>query len=161
MSISPTDCVSAREYVSVQLDGELPELELDRLETHLRFCPDCSAWADQVQEVTHRLRGAELEVPAAAGSFAYRRRTRRLAVSSAVVLASAAAVVATMFVTPGGRSSSLTRGGTIVLRPATGQRVAVPRLLRLEDGRLSTASTDTASQVSFRPSPKTPARTHS
>lgn len=151
MSISPTDCVNARESVSVQLDGELPELELDRLETHLRFCPDCATWADQVREVTHRLRGAELEAPVTAGGFAFRRRTRRLAVSSAVVLASAAAVVATMFVSQGGRASSLTRGGTIVLRPAAGQRVAVPRLLRLEDGRLSTASTDTTSRVSFRP----------
>jgi predicted anti-sigma-YlaC factor YlaD len=148
---SSTDCARARESVSVQLDGELSDRELDSLETHLRFCPDCAAWADQVREVTLRLRGAELEVPAGTGGFAFPRRTRRLAVGSAMVLASAAAVVATMFVVHPGRGSSLTRGGSVVLRPTSAQRVAVPRLLRLEDGRLSTAPTNTTSFISFRP----------
>jgi predicted anti-sigma-YlaC factor YlaD len=102
---SGTDCARARESVSVQLDGELPELELDRLETHLRICPDCSVWAAEVRGVTHRLREAALEEPAE--RFVLPRRGRRWTVSSAVALASAAAVVATMFVAPGPQNASL------------------------------------------------------
>jgi predicted anti-sigma-YlaC factor YlaD len=94
-----TDCARAREFVSVQLDGELPETELDSLETHLRFCPACSAWAEEVRDVTHRLRRASVEVPA--DTFVPTRHTRRWRVSSAVALGSAAALVATMFFAPG------------------------------------------------------------
>jgi hypothetical protein len=98
MSLLPSDCARARESVSAQLDGELPELDLDRLETHLRICPECSSWAGEVRDVTHQLREATPEVPAA--RFVLPRHGRRLRVSSAVALASAAAVVATMFVAP-------------------------------------------------------------
>jgi predicted anti-sigma-YlaC factor YlaD len=105
VSISPTDCELARESVSVQLDGELAEQELDRLETHLRFCPECSAWAEQVREVTLRLRDAGVEVPAA--GFMLSRHVRRWRVSSAVAVASAAAVVAVIFVVPGRQNASL------------------------------------------------------
>ena len=104
MQLLPSDCARARESVSVQLDGELPELELDRLETHLRICPDCSGWAEQVRDVTERLRAATLEEPA--DRFVLPRHGRRWRVSSAVALASAAAVVATMFVAPGRQNGS-------------------------------------------------------
>ena len=50
MSFPATDCASARESVSAQLDGELSEPELDRLETHLRLCPACTAWAEEVRD---------------------------------------------------------------------------------------------------------------
>lgn len=105
MPTSPTDCELARESFSMQLDGELPEQDLDRLETHLRFCPDCSAWADQVRDVTLRLRDTCVDVPA--GGFVLSRGTRRWRVGSAVALASAAAVVAAMLVAPGRHSGSV------------------------------------------------------
>jgi predicted anti-sigma-YlaC factor YlaD len=96
-----------RECVSAQLDGELPELEFDRLETHLGFCPACSAWAHDVRDVTHRLRDATLEVPAVEGFFLPRRSRRWAAVSASVAVASAAAVVATMFFAPVRQTASL------------------------------------------------------
>ena len=105
MLFSPTDCARARESVSAQLDGELPELELDRLETHLFVCPVCTAWADEVRDATRRLREAGLEEPAEC--FVLPQRGRRWTVSSAVALASAAAVVATMFVAPGRQHAAL------------------------------------------------------
>ena len=110
MSILPSDCARARESVSVQLDDELPELELDRLETHLLVCPDCSAWAGEVRDVTRQLREAALEAPATA--FVLPRHGRRWRVGSAVALASAAAVVATMFVAPRGHVSLGLRAGS-------------------------------------------------
>ena len=132
MSFSSTDCSRARESVSVQLDGELPELELDRLETHLLVCPECSAWAEEVRDMTRRLREASLEEPLE--RFELPRRSRRWTVSSAVALVAAAAVVATMFVAPGRQNASLGSLHRVVLRAPSGQRAAVPRLLMLDDG---------------------------
>lgn len=117
MSFLAADCARARESVSVQLDGELPEFDLDRLETHLRICPSCTAWADEVRDVTRRLREAPLEVPTE--RFLHLRPARRWRVSSAVALASAAAVVATMFVAPHAH-----RGALGLQRPGTSARVA-------------------------------------
>ena len=143
MPSTPTDCALARESVSVQLDGELRELELDRLETHLRFCPECSAWAEQVRNVTCRLREASFEVPA--GGPALPRQTRRWRVSSAVALASAAAVVATMFFAPGQRANHVSPGSRVAggkLQPVLATRVSP-----LEDGLFDPVSTP---PVSFR-----------
>ena len=143
MSFPATDCARARESVSAQLDGELPEPELVVLETHLLICPACTAWAEQVRDVTWHLRAAALEEPA--GRFLVMPRLRRAwRVSSAVAVASAAAVVATMFVAPGhtGSLSSRQSGSRASgLVSITDRHLAVSRLTRLEDGMfpLSTA----------------------
>ena len=138
MSRTTTDCARARESVSAQLDGELPELELDRLETHLLICPACTAWAEEVRDVTWRLREAGLEEPA--GRFVLPRLRRGLRVSSAVAVASAAAVVATMCVAPGqtGSLSSRQSGPHVSV---TERPFVVSRLTRLEDGMFSPVST--------------------
>jgi predicted anti-sigma-YlaC factor YlaD len=124
----------------MQLDEELPEQDFDRVETHLRFCPECSAWADQVRDVTLRLRDTRLEVPA--GRLVLARQSRSWKVGSAVALASAAAVLAAMFVAPGQRLSvnSRNRGlSATQLVSAQMQTADVSRLNRLEDGRLPIA----------------------
>ena len=142
MSLTTTDCARARESVSAQLDGELPELELDRLETHLLICPACTAWAEEARDVTWRLREAGLEEPA--GRFVLPRLRRGLRVSSAVAVASAAAVVATMFVAPGqtGTLSSRQSGPQASgLVGVTERHFVVSRLTRLEDGMFSPVST--------------------
>ena len=61
MSLPPTYCARARESISAQLDGELPESEAGRLELHLLVCPDCAAWAEDVQGTTDWLREAPWE----------------------------------------------------------------------------------------------------
>jgi predicted anti-sigma-YlaC factor YlaD len=137
-----TDCARARESVSAQLDGELPELELDRLETHLRICPACTAWAEEVRDFTLQLREAAFEEPA--HRFALGRLRRAWRVSSAVAVASAAAVVATMFVAPGQRTSlSSGQAGPQAagVVSVTERPYVVSRLLRLEDGMFSPVST--------------------
>jgi predicted anti-sigma-YlaC factor YlaD len=119
----------------MQLDGELPEQDFDRVETHLRFCPECSAWAEQMRDVTLRLRDSRVEVPA--GGFMPSRHTRRWRVGSAVALAAAAAVVAAMFVAPGQRLSVNSRNRQAAesrLASSETQTLAVSRLNRLEDG---------------------------
>jgi anti-sigma factor RsiW len=91
-----TNCTRARESVSARLDGELPELELERLEAHLRACPACSLWAEQAEDTTSRLRQARLEVPGRSVALPRRGRTRTgaLALAAASAAAAIAAVVA-------------------------------------------------------------------
>jgi predicted anti-sigma-YlaC factor YlaD len=133
VQLPETNCARARESLSAQLDGELPELEVDRLETHLLICPDCSEWAGQVRNVTAWLREAPPEEPAR--RFALPRLRRSWRVSSAVAVASAAAVVATMFVAPGQRPGAQHSGFQVTgFVGATGQHFTISRLTRLEDG---------------------------
>ena len=150
MSFSATDCAHARESVSVQLDGELPEHELDRLETHLLICPACAAWAEQVRNVTWCLREAAREEPA---ERIVLPRLRRGAwrVGSAVAVASAAAVVATMFVAQGQRTSLSSRQSVPQVSGfvgVTGRDFVISRVTRLADGVFSPVSVST-SQLSF------------
>jgi predicted anti-sigma-YlaC factor YlaD len=149
MQFAPTDCARARESVSARLDGELPELELDRLETHLRFCPACAGWAEDVRDLTLRLRDADLLAPAEPLVLHHGSR-RRWAVSSAVALASAAAVVATMFVAPKhevGTSQNHVQQLSRFASPALQQHFVVSRMQRLEDGMFPPAAT---TENSFR-----------
>lgn len=148
MQLSPTDCARARESVSAQLDGELPELELDRLETHLRICPACAVWAEEVRDITTQLRAASLEEPAE--RFVLPRLRRSWRVSSAVALASAAAVVATMFVMPGQHAAVGWRQGATQVSRLASQRLVVSRLVRLEDGMFPGFSAQSASHVNFK-----------
>ncbi len=146
MSFPATDCACARESISAQLDGELPEAELDRLETHLRLCPACTAWAQEVREFTLQLRDASLETPLE--RFILPRLRRSWRVGSAVALASAAAVVATMFFAPGqGGSRNAASGGYIYAR---GPHFVVSRLARLEDGVYTPVSLVSTAHETFR-----------
>jgi anti-sigma factor RsiW len=145
VSFLATDCARARESVSVQLDGELPELALDRLENHLRICPACAAWADQVQTMTQQLRGAEPEVPEE--RFALPRRARRWSVSSAVALTAAAAVVATMFVSPRPHRAAVGSPGGSRLVHVMPLQVLEPRLF--EDGKLPSGYVGSTARLGF------------
>jgi predicted anti-sigma-YlaC factor YlaD len=95
VSFSDKDCARARESISAQLDGELPELELEWRRAHLRICADCSAWADDVESATEWLREAPWETPAIDFARLRVRRTRGTA-SAALVAAAAASVVAVL-----------------------------------------------------------------
>ena len=100
MDISGTECARARESVSADLDRELNEFDLRRLQAHVRVCADCSAWAEHVKATATHLREASLEVPATAFEMSRRGRTWR--VGPALAVAPAAALVATVAVFLGG-----------------------------------------------------------
>jgi anti-sigma factor RsiW len=53
-----TVCTRVREQVSLELDGELSQLEERMLGTHLERCPRCAAYATDVRDVTARIRNA-------------------------------------------------------------------------------------------------------
>ena len=53
-----TVCTRVREQVSLELDGELSQLEQRMLHTHLERCPRCAAYATDVRDFTDRMRSA-------------------------------------------------------------------------------------------------------
>ena len=87
------DCARARESVSARLDGELPDLECERLEAHLRECGDCSHWAERVADATRQLREARLEVPETSSASLALLRYRRTGTRALTVVATAAAAI--------------------------------------------------------------------
>jgi predicted anti-sigma-YlaC factor YlaD len=54
-------CDSARELLSLQLDDELAELDIARLDAHLEYCPSCRMFRDEINAATTALRQAPLE----------------------------------------------------------------------------------------------------
>jgi predicted anti-sigma-YlaC factor YlaD len=90
--IPPATCETARKAVSLQLDGELSEVGSARLETHLRECEACAAYALELAAIATRLRSAPLEDPAFPAFQVSRRRARPARI--ATVAAAAAAVAA-------------------------------------------------------------------
>jgi hypothetical protein len=53
-------CARVREQVSLELDGELSQLESKMLTTHLERCAVCAGYADDVRDFTERIRTAPL-----------------------------------------------------------------------------------------------------
>lgn len=89
--VPPTDCMRAREAVSVRLDGELCELDAVRLDQHLTGCAACSRFAADAARATQVLRDAPLVAAPAAPFVARRRYPVRIpfAAAAAVLLISA------------------------------------------------------------------------
>lgn len=58
---APPVCQRIREQLSLELDGELSQLEQRMLTSHLSRCVECSAYADELTTFTDALRSAPLE----------------------------------------------------------------------------------------------------
>lgn len=51
-------CARVREQISLELDGELSQLERRMLGTHLERCGACATYAEDVRDVTEQIRSA-------------------------------------------------------------------------------------------------------
>ena len=89
--LTPRRCDRARQWLSLDVDGELSEFERALLDAHLARCEDCRSFADDTHEFTALLRAAPLE--ALTHPVALPSRRSRL-VRPLRVAAAAAAVVA-------------------------------------------------------------------
>jgi predicted anti-sigma-YlaC factor YlaD len=94
--VLPSDCVRARESISVQLDSELSELDSARLSAHLEECSACSSHAHEMGEIAAHLRATPLDRPEVEIWLPRRRRTVVLRSASVRVTAAAAVVVVMM-----------------------------------------------------------------
>ena len=86
------NCERARTWTSLQVDGELSELEQALLEAHLERCPDCKSFAGGLRGVEALLRAQPLEAPSRPVDVRRVRSGRSLRVLHA---SAAVAVVAT------------------------------------------------------------------
>jgi anti-sigma factor RsiW len=89
----PARCERSRQAISLRLDGQLSVFERRLLDRHLRGCPDCRRFADDVSAHTSLLRAlplepVELPIDLPAPRHA---RARSLAIAGAGALAAAAA----------------------------------------------------------------------
>ena len=83
-------CDRAREYASLRLDGELSDFESALLDSHIERCPSCRAFAEDLVNVTDRLRTAPLERPLIVVTLPQRRfaalRTMQASAAAAAVV---------------------------------------------------------------------------
>jgi anti-sigma factor RsiW len=113
LTAHPRTCERARMWASLQLDGELSELERALLDAHLARCEACSLYVREVRAATEGLRAAELERPAHPITLPTRRRlVRPIHVSAAAALIAAAVGL-------GALVSSFNSSGSRVGPPAT------------------------------------------
>jgi predicted anti-sigma-YlaC factor YlaD len=119
-------CEYAREQISLELDGELSELERVALDGHLTSCAHCRAYRAGVARVSSGLRAAPLEQPQV--PFVLPHRSRIRVPLRTFRVGAAAAVVAVVGFAGGGLTSgsgpsvSLTAGTSAldrepILRP--------------------------------------------
>jgi anti-sigma factor RsiW len=85
-------CDRVRSQISLELDGELSQLEQAMVSAHLQRCPDCRAYRDEVATFASALRAAPLE--RMERPIVLRRPRRVIAARLQVGVAAAFAVVA-------------------------------------------------------------------
>jgi predicted anti-sigma-YlaC factor YlaD len=123
-----TTCERAAQWMSLELDGELSELESARLARHLESCSSCRAWSADVAGFTTMLRAAPLLEPSQIHAFELPVRRRRRA--GAAALAAVAAVAAVVVAIPQGSRNSST--GALGFRDAQQQQRFAQEHVRTE-----------------------------
>jgi predicted anti-sigma-YlaC factor YlaD len=96
LSFRSERCSRAREWVSLEIDGELSTLEAAVLEAHLRECPDCQHFRRETTAISDGIRTAPFERVPRPVSLPTRRGRPRL-----VRQLTTAAAVATVAITLG------------------------------------------------------------
>lgn len=169
-----TDCEHAAEWISAQLDGELPPAELARLEAHLEQCPSCRAlqkdllalhqalleaaaqWqaeppADLTQRVLERVREANA-VPFRAQKNRWKRWASLAAMLTMVVIGGIALSQGQGGTSSGGaaESSGAQNGGAGILLAATPQGDGSPQA----DCAVSSAGGEALPESASTPNPE-------
>jgi hypothetical protein len=135
----PRTCERARMWASLQLDGELSELERALLDAHVARCEPCGIFIREVGAATRGLRAAELTLPAHPVAIPSRRRVVRpvhvSAAAAIVALAVGLGALAASFGSAGSRVSPVRAGAE--MDPVTAENTLIReiRLARIERDR--------------------------
>ncbi len=137
MSAALEICERVRALVSLDLDGELSELESAIVEAHLDDCRACRAHRARVATTTYVMRSAPLEpLPRPIRLPARRRLVRPAVLSSAAaaaVAAAAALAIVNVATPPQGRRAGDALVNTYLVQGSSDWRQTV-RLLRKSQG---------------------------
>ena len=106
------DCERARQWASIELDGELSTFERVLLRAHLAHCPPCREFRTDTNGLTHALRMAPLEqLDHPVEISRVRRRGLRLRLAPAAAAMAVAVVgLGSILATSAVRSSSVATG---------------------------------------------------
>jgi predicted anti-sigma-YlaC factor YlaD len=137
--VPPTECMRARESASARLDGELSELEVSRLDAHLRDCAECSAYAREIRGIALELRaaalvrpGREIAVPPMLGVRGFHLRVAGVAAAVAVGAAGLSFALGGLVGTGGGNAGSSTASADLAsLRADSTQQHLLAMIRRL------------------------------
>jgi len=135
---SSSSCQRVREQVSLLLDDELSQLERRMLDSHLRRCAECAAYADDVTTFTDQIRYAPLEVLERQIVVQRRRRLPAIRVQAGVAAALAFAALGLGSQLATGPTSELSAFGTITRYPTQAElqrEVAILQHLPLRGSR--------------------------
>jgi predicted anti-sigma-YlaC factor YlaD len=101
-------CDRVRGQISLDLDGELSQLERRMVAAHLERCPECSAFRADVSAFTDELRSAEPETLTHPIVISRRRRAVFARVQAGVAAAVAVVALGTVAQVTGSRSERST-----------------------------------------------------
>jgi predicted anti-sigma-YlaC factor YlaD len=101
------DCERARQWASIELDGELSTFERVLLRAHLAHCPPCREFRSETNGLTNALRMAPLEQLDHPIEIGRVRRLRLRLAPAAAAMAVAAVGLGSILATSAVRSSSV------------------------------------------------------
>jgi hypothetical protein len=131
----PQSCERARVWASLQLDGELSELERALLDAHVGGCASCEGFIGGVRSATARLRESAVERPSSPVALPTRRRAplRSLPLASAAAGVAVALGVGVLFGSFGSSSATprVHRAGSQQLNPVSAGENVLLRNVRL------------------------------
>ncbi len=126
-------CARVREQVSLELDDELSQLEQRMLSAHLERCGACATFADDMRDLTERMRSAPLH--SMRRPVVVRRvrhlSTTRLQVGIAAAFALAALGLGTQLAAPSPTGSLAQYEGRPNLSPPSGALEREQAILRV------------------------------
>jgi anti-sigma factor RsiW len=111
-------CERVRGQISLDLDGELSQLERVMVAHHIERCAECEAFRDGLASFTSELRQAPLEAPAHPISIPRLRRARLEFRAAALSVGAVAASIALLFGVGLGEKDLVGGGSRDSARPA-------------------------------------------
>ena len=127
-------CERAREWVCLEVDGELSRFEAALADRHVRACTACAAFRGEVRALAEELRAAPLEPLTRPVAVAARRRVAfRPSLQAAVATVAAAAVGVTSLATSLGQQQRRQQhsGGALGARVTVHEQVDALRFRQL------------------------------
>jgi len=129
-------CDRARQWASLELDGELSSFERALLENHLEGCPSCAQFRAEIGSLTGALRAAPREPFAGVVLGRVRRHVRIRLAPAAAAMAVAAVGLGSVLASSSFQGSSITRFAQHVDVSPDDASAAVPDTMNVSTSKM-------------------------